>query len=358
MKNRLLIWTAVILLAFLFCFLSCCDDCPTCPQSQPKPVSDYDFYMASYSEGPGFHVYNTRQMGLTRYYPAQYIFAGVAISADGSKLLTTARGIGLIVYSLPEMDSLMTIAAVGGLEVSNTGAYVAVVGDSLVFLDGTSFNVLFTDSVYVGSGRFLLDDSKFYCIHNDKIRIYDMASRSVDSEFVCIIDGGYSPWVVRAQPNADGSVIYILAQFGGIIDRYLISYYPERDSVGMGYKMGPSDAYIILTPDGRQIVAVDGSKPDEFIASGNIIFIDTQIDRPIAIISAIMSIVGDTIPGFDPGGVTVTPDSRYALITPGPGGPWSVFGVIDLDIHKFVDIEIHRPDSLGFLGAWCQKFRK
>jgi len=358
MKHKPLIWTALILVAFLFCFLSCCNDCPTCPQPKPKPVSDYDFYLANPGDYNGFHVYNTKQMELTRFYPSQHQCRGVAISADGSKLLLVAGGIGLIVYSLPEMDSLMTISPGGVIIASNTGAYVAIMTDSLIFLDGTTFNVLFVDTVSVGYGPFLLDDSKFYCIHNNKIRIYDMASRSVESEIAYRTPGGYSPGIVRVQPNADGSVIYMLAQYGSIFDAYLISYYPARDSVGMGYKMGPSEAPVVLTPDGKQIIATDGGTPSEYLGSGNIIFIDTEIDRPIAVISAKLSIVGDSITGFDPGGVAVTPDSRYALVTPGAGGPCSVIGLIDLDMHKFVDIEIHSPDSVCVLGPWCQKLIK
>jgi hypothetical protein len=363
MKQRLIILTSLIILASIFIYLSCCEDCPVCPELPPEVLSDYDFYIANWAQDyTGVSVYNTKEMDIIGFYDIPGDKEDIAISADGTELIITTdisfQPDTLVVYGLPDLDTVAVLPVEGQLEVSNTGAYVAVMDDTLVFLDGNTYQILFTDTGRVTTGRFLLDDTKFYTIYDqNKVRIYDMVGESLYSE-IEIRDGDSLTGVSLLQPSADGDKIYFRAvYYGSMFYRRLISYYPEKDSIGIRYAVGPGLGHLRITPDGRQIIATDPCEGHGYCGSGDITFIDPEKDRLISLIPGFYSIPGQPYAHFESCIFDITPDSKYALFGSGPITPVEIIALVDLELHHFVDIKVIPFDSLVATGIWCQKFK-
>ncbi len=238
--------------------------------------------------------------------------------------------------------------------VSNTGRYIALLDDdSLVFLDGETYNVIFSDLINTYQGRFLPDDSRFYTFTStNHIRIYDMVGESLYVEIV-LVDPPYAPpGIFRIQPSSDGTTIFMIVSYGTIYNKYLISYYPASDSVGLYYPVGPGAGEIAITPDESQLILTDHSNVFGDPSLQQIIFIDLATQRVNKILSAGYCISGQSISGFDPGHFCITPDSRYALLVSSGIDPTYVFALVDIPNYEFKDIVYSPEDDRFYIDAF------
>jgi DNA-binding beta-propeller fold protein YncE len=329
----------------IFLAISCDDDCPVCP-GEDEIISDYDIIISSpYTQAPNLFVYNTLEKQIIDTIPMDHSWRSASLSADGSQLLMTkitqSAGDSLVIYGWQTMERITSRPVEGNIFVSNTGKYIAMLDDdSLVFLDGVTYDVLFSDVINTYQGCFLKDDSRFYTFANDNhIRIYDMMGESlyVDMAFT---DPPYAtPGIYRILPSPDGTRIFMVVSYGSIYSKYLISYYPQLDSVGLYYPVSPGSGEIAITPDERQLILTDHSNAFGDASLRQIVFIDLSTERVIKILSAGYCIAGQpTFAGFDPGHFCVTPDSRYALVVPSGFGPFHIFALVDIVNYKFEDI--------------------
>jgi len=358
MMKNLRNMTALILLFSVFMYLACCNDCPSCPQQQPEIVSDYDFYIASHGVDQGIYVYNTKKMEITAFHSLTIDGArDFALSADGTKFLFTYNHT-LFILGIPGMDTLETLPLYGYLEVSNSGAYMAVMGDTLKFLDATNFEILFIDTGQAHDGCFLLDDSKFYAIFNEnRIKIYDMPGESLYTQIDYTDGDTLFPSLSLIQPSPNGDKIYFKAAYGSIYEQFLISYYPDTDSTGFRYKVGTGLGQMHITPDGSRLMATDPCSSQDIYctASHTVISIDVINDVLLPVASGLYTVVNhDLITGFDPMSFAITPDSKYALVS---GGPYyGVLGLLDIAQHEFIDIMASpQLDSFAVDEVVCQK---
>jgi hypothetical protein len=348
----------------LFCLLvvfavSCDDDCPTCPPPPPEPVSDYDVYLAGFSGRP-MYVYNTKEMAVKDSLDFGDLTGlhHIAVSGDGRHFMITIDNDvtqGFKVFDLATGDTVKTHEFGDWIEVSNSGNYIALMDLTHVyFLNGLSYEILFTETINARAGRFLCDDSKFYCItDNYYIRIYDMASQTLDTVFRYYDDYGDSPTLYNLQPDQDGTKIYLIAGYTPTVT-VISAYDLSLDSTTLYYRIGPPGGDIRLTPDGSQVIYTDpGEVMIDQYGSMHVIYIDPESDAIISLVDAAHSIQSDL--GFIPGLLAITPDSRYSIVTCAGGCP--VFGIIDNIEHRFVDIfyDLTMPQTKSFVYVTCRK---
>jgi DNA-binding beta-propeller fold protein YncE len=344
-----------------------CEDCPNCPEIVENS-SDYDIYFIGYTsqyETEYMWIYNTKDQKIidSLLFEDLNSLEDMALSADGTKLVLVtehddlaASNNNVTVYSIPTLDTMVTYPVIASeVEISNTGKYVALFGrDSLVFLDGNTFQILFTDTVQVRGGRFLLDDSKFYAIKDYRyIRVYDMSSQALDTSIEYHDNDGNAPILEIVQPTADGSKLYLASAYGSTAG-FVLAYILSLDSTTLSYPYTAGASDLRLTHDGRQMVFTDpGQLAIGVYGSAHVIFFNPETDAIISIVPAGQSISGGEYPrGFYPGEIAITPDSRYTF-TGGCGNP--VFGVIDNNLHEYIDVEDHRETWKRVLNVSCSK---
>ena len=293
-----------------------------------------------------------------------YYIRDVAITFDATKLIFTTHNApqsdSLYVLNMPDMDTLLTRPFDGWIEVSNTGAYIAVLDDTLTFLDGNTFEILFSDTGRVYNGRFLLDDSKFYTVYdNHIIRVYDMHGESLYTEIDYYDNDSLHPSLWYIQPSATGNKIYLQAEYGYNY-QFLNTYYPAIDSTGNKQFIFAGLADLQITQDGNRIVATNPWSATGDMGSSTIFSINPDTDLFYPTITAYFAIDDDQFPVFDPGKFAITPDGRYGLFTTGPN-PWprGILGIVDFSTHEFIDmIGEGTTDSLNVFNVLCQKFLK
>lgn len=342
---------------------SCDDDCPVCP-GEDEIISDYDIFISNpYGDSGGFLIYNTVEKAVVDSIPYTTPWRDAAVSADGQHLMLTTRvspNDTFIVYDIQTMQRIKSILGEGYIEVSYTGAYIALLDDEgLVFLDGQTYDILFDDPIYCPQGRFLPDDSRFYTYTDPRhIRIYDMIGESlyVDLEYML---PPYSPPIIYSiQPSRDGCSVFMIISFGSEIWKYLISYNIELDSTAMFYPISFGGAGMAITPDGQKLIITDHSEAlYGYPATEQIIFFDANTQRVIDILSAGSSIIGQTYTGFSPGAICITPDCNFALVGPSGSGPRHVFALVDLNKYRFSDIIIEPLENRTITNVFCKKFR-
>jgi DNA-binding beta-propeller fold protein YncE len=351
---------SVLVISISIILYSCEDDCWPCPDCpEPEPVSDYDFYVSLVTPHKGLFVYNTKQRAVVDSVPALWSWSpqGMSVSAEGEEIIVSSfePRDTLLVLNRTTYDTITTLPLSGYLELSNTGSYIAVQGDSLVFLDGETYAPIFSDTVEVESGRFIFGDTLFYCVRNYReILVYDMRGESLMTRFEYVdrwLNQDYRPSVYLLQPSPDGKIIYFLVAYTTSAYKNLNAYYVEHDSTTLRYPMGSGVGDMRLTPDGRQMLVTDPSNMFGDYASGNVISMNPNNATFIAITPP----TWDPITAFEPCIIAITPDSKFALVGPGYYRISWKFGLIDLRTHEFVDVENFQIPLTTFFWVSCRK---
>jgi len=351
----------LLLISIIALYTGCERSCPECPTVK-NPVSDYNVYIGGWQAGKPIVVYNTKAMAIidTIYLDDSIAVNDLAVSADGQYVLVTTDPLAqkrLIVYDNIFKDTIKILPVGDKLVVSNTGAYVASLGvyaDSLVFLDGRTFDPVFGDNRKFMNSHFTLDDSLFYCVsHTNQIFIYDMSARALDT-IIEYNDFGSTPSITDVLPSVEGDRLYLLASLGSYM-HWLASYDPVHNSVLLRYYIGPPGAGgLEYTPDGKWVIATDpGLLTIEELGSEDVIFIDAQTDAVVSLIPAFFAMPGGS--ELFPGEIAITPDSRYTIVA---NASWASFGMIDNDTREFVDFEYKSVEGATFKKVACQKFLK
>jgi len=346
--------------------VSCDKDCPVCPPPVTEPVSDYDVYISG-TYAHAVYVYNTASKTITDTIPlpGSYYTLDIGISGDGRNLLVLDIGGGLFDrpdLTIIDLETLDTVKAFLGLfdyisgtiEVSNTGKYIAISGEhGIYFLDGTTFELLFSDTVYIESGRFTYNDSLFYGQRGlTNYFVYDLSAESLAVKDKYVDENGYSPHIWAIQPTHDRSAYFMFVRYGQT-SNWFISYRPGLDSTGIWLFMGPPGGDLRISPDGKTILASDpgfvvfGEMGSQMLIAANV------VNDGITVISPGYSEDGSF--ALLAGDIAFTPDSRYAMVTDEVG--WGV-GLLDMKTLRYVDVQ-RSPGAEGTTSlAACQRTNK
>jgi len=353
----------LLLVVPLLALSSCDDDCPTCPSAPTEMVSDYDIVLSGFG-GQSLSVYNTKEMAIVDSLQFGDLdrMANIALSPDGRHLMVALwldAGPETRIFDIETGDLVKTLPFGLSIEVSNDGRYIAMNNfDRLFFLDGTTYELLFSDTIVNRyTGRFLIDGTKFYCVKDDYyIHIYDMASQTIDTVFRYYDTTGFSPEIHHIQPDPTGQKIYFSCLYSPY-DFFLKGYSIVDDSTIFEYRVArPAFSDLRLTPDGSQIIYTDPGDVifDEF-GSMYVIFIEPETGAIISIVDANYSTHGQMQYGVMPGLFDITPDSRYTIVACAAGCP--AYGVIDNVQHRFVDMyyDTSIPQVTSFMYVTCSR---
>jgi len=143
MKQRLLITTALIGIFGLFIYLSCCDDCPTCPGDiEPPPLGNYRCYI--------WDTYNHVIMSIDT--PADTIVDTLHTDLMGYNFFVTPGGDKLLVLDYPthstQIYSTADLSHIGSLDMygdfyfdggDNYCLFNSLVDDKIYFIDPVTF---------------------------------------------------------------------------------------------------------------------------------------------------------------------------------------------------------------------------
>lgn len=359
-KNIFLSFAA--LYAILFISIGCEKECTTCP-IQKDPISDFDIVLCGREPFDPVVIYSTMDMIIidTIYLNNGRLTEGMAVSGDGRYLLLSTRESGsniysLMIYDLETLDTIKDFRAGEKLEVSNTGQYIATFGphvDSIIFLDGMTFEVLFSDNHAFLNGRFSANDNEFYCVsHTNEIFIYDIGAKKLDTVIEYHDNWGYPVALGNIQPSRDGGKLYLWADYNVNV-HYILAYQLENDTTLLMYPVGESCGDMRDTPDGKWLIITDpGNVVLDQPGSQQVIFIDAGTDAVVSLLSPLFALEGGISTDLYPGQIAITPDGRHTIVA---NADWKSFGMIDNIARRFVDIEYLSVEGAVFNRVSCQK---
>jgi hypothetical protein len=356
-----LVLSIVVLGTAIFNF-GCDEECPGCP-NRIDPISDYDIVLCGREPDDPLVIYNTKEMTIrdTLYLSNGRVTEGMAVSGDGGFVLLSAHESGssiysLMIYDLNTFDLVHDFRAGEKLEVSGTGRYIATFGphiDSIIFLDGTDFEVIFTDNRAFMNGRFSADESRFYGVsHTNEIFVYDIGQQALDTIIEYYDNWGNPVALGQVLPSPDFGKLYLWVDYNPSTN-FIVSYHHENDTTLLMYPVGQPGGDIRITPDAKWLIVTDpGNVVLEQPGSQQIIFIDAATDAVVSLLSPLFALEGGITTELYPGQLAITPDSRYTIVA---NAEWKSFGMIDNRIQKFVDIEYKSVEGAVFHRVSCQK---
>lgn len=317
-------------------FLACCDDCPNCPGDNPPEAGDY--YLIGYDI--------TQQIVVLIDIPADTIIDTIhcgfdsydmVAHPDSDKFMMLNNTDGTIeVYETSTLEHLETINQFGiyYFDVDDGYGLWFSPQDSALYKINTS-----TLSPIDTISRIFISDSFLDTLHN---RFY---ASKFEEEWVYIIDcenmakadsfRTESSVVEIAYSAATNQVFYISPSIsGGELHRYNLS---DSTDYFLEYLRTIAGG-ITITPDQKYILITDGADPLHGILSNPFIYIFNTESATLDVIAATPFIIYPPAGLMIFGNIAVTSDSRRAYVSAVPswyGGP-SPIGVIDIYSKKMI----------------------
>jgi len=319
MRQKLIILASLIGICGFFIYLSCCDDCPTCPADPVAELGNYRLYAADglnqflmSVDVPADTIVDSIRLD---YYPSE-----VFVTPDGSKLIV--MGGPTHVYNTADL-SLIEIPVKAGLYYfDGSDNYGVMVAGKLYFID--PINLMPYDSlVHPGNidfylGQSFLDtvtDRFFESIYRPEdttnaVYIFDCQTRTLIDSIV------FQPHLgdfVNIAYNWLTNDLYIISSYGSY---YSLFYQYDLDTDSMISQLPTilrrPYGSIAISPDGTRVYMTD---------SGHGMFGEHPI-HPIWVIDALTHQPISWIPPYDSTGIIryyfgqiiLTPDNRWAYI--------------------------------------------
>jgi len=321
MRQRLFITTALIGIFGLFIYLSCCDDCPTCPADPVYELGNYRLYAihGSYQflmsvDIPADTIVDSIRVD---YYPSE-----IFVTPDGSKLIVI--GGGGLVYNTSDLSLLETSVGGGYYYFDGSDNYGVLAGLNLYFIDPVSLTPF--DSVehlgYVlesdNRGQYFLDtvtDRFFETVFRSEdstnaVYMFDCQTRTLIDSIIFLPHLG--KFLNIAYNWLTNDLYIISAQLSG----YTLFYQYDLDTDSMIGQLPTilrrPYGSIAISPEGTRVYITD---------SGHGMFGEYPI-HPIWVIDAITNQPISWIPPYDSTGVIrpyfgqiiLTADNRWAYI--------------------------------------------
>jgi DNA-binding beta-propeller fold protein YncE len=333
--------------------LPACDRKPNDPDDPIKP-KEYVFWMPEY--------YN-RIEGVNRYYryfPVQDKFDtvisaiqcdyyyGATASADGSKLYLPNSDISVVTSD--SMRLLTTIANAGHTSVSADGRFLGICsGQGVRILNATTHLPWFEDTLQTMFGSFSQNGTRFFALSADSrlnwIAEYDVLNRSL----VRLIDLPHgNPHRVYPVENGDrlllslqyNSFDFAFAIYDQALDTFVLWHYlsPGHPRIAVA----PNEKYALVTNPGTLLIGPP--KPSSFLVFDLELNqlreeVDTRVVNPDSIKHA------GRLPTKH---VTITPDSKYALVTGIDDGEFLIYNLQTMKIETYHDYSY----TNGIITTW------
>jgi len=331
MRQKVLILASLIGICGFFIYLSCCDDCPTCP-SEPMIGSYYVYISNQYQ---CYHDYiwiidsRTDSLIDSIATPADDQVGIAGITPDGKYLVITSSLEGsLLICDVDTKEIVNRIYPTQHVLFPPGKSYMLAFRDGIAKYSIEDWSLIDSDTTPAGYWGGLFNSmSYFYGVNiSNEFIIYDYEAMSVVKiDTLKRIDGSM-PLEYYTELSSDDRYFYFLSspnqvfkydiEAGYIIDSIFISY--------GGYHGG-----LKCTPDGRYILLTEASSDFDYKNIGNLVLIDQAsftIDRRISTLGLNPFYPpGEALPVY---GIGITPDSRRVYCS--TIGPYISFDLTDL----------------------------
>ncbi|MEW5925357.1 MAG: hypothetical protein AB1746_15350 [Candidatus Zixiibacteriota bacterium] len=340
-KKLLLLLIGFCLLLFLG-FMSCCDDCPTCPKEEEPELGNYRLYAADGMNQflmsvdiPADTIIDSIRLD---YYPSD-----VFVTPDGGKVIVV--GGPTHVYNTADLSSIEMPVKAGLYYFDGSDNYGALVANKLYFIDPinlTPYDSLeHPGNIDINLGQYFLDtvtDRFFESIirwedTTNAVYLFDCRTRTLTDS---IIFPQHLGAFLNIAYNWLTNDLYIISLYNSTYS-FFYQYDIDADSMISPLPLILRKPYgsIAISPDGTRVYLTD---------SGHGMFGEPPI-HPIWVIDALINQPICWIPNYDSAGVIapffgqiiLTPDNRWAYIgsnsSSGGGVP---VAVVDRQVNKIV----------------------
>jgi len=341
MAKNLTILTSVILLFFLFMFVSCCDDCPTCGDEEPPELGNYRIYALS-TFTDFLIAIDTPSDSITDSVVIDYHGMDVFVTPDGKQLMVMNQtDYTMELYNAKDLSHVGTHPRYGDYYFDTTDNYGLCVSyrtENLLFINTTTLmpedsldvNLLFSyldtvNNIFWGSD--LEEGSVIYKIDCNTHQILDTIHLSYQGDTVHVIQLAY---------NWYDDYLYFHAGMGG--RAFFMQYDITNDSIT--HITWETDALggVTVSSDGRYVYWTDSGNGAQGIFPDGYVYVVDVLSHSII----------DAIPPYSfPGGhislpffgeIIYTPDKRR-LYVGSNNNAWAEvpIEVIDLYEGKVID---------------------
>ncbi len=245
-----LCWVAVAV------WLAGCDDDFVVPPVGPEPAHLY-FFEGSYNDQ--IFLFDPVALSLDSFILPVLARWDIRVSPD-EKTLYVPNDEGLHVIDLASRQMTQTLPFLGfwRVAVSPDGAFLAVLGDSLLVVRTSDYSIIYSDTnsaVWWDQGRFSRDSKHFFCA---KLYYSPPGPRAYGSAFH--LDLRKRPYRTSERERPEGAVRMVVPS--PRLDRWLLiiggGRFAVLDTLGDSLIYdetlpGPAGA-VVVTPDGRRVV--------------------------------------------------------------------------------------------------------
>ena len=321
MRQKLIILASLIGICGFFIYLSCCDDCPTCPADPVTELGNYRLYAVDglfqflmSVDVPADTIVDSIRLD---YYPSE-----VFVTPDGSKLIV--MGGGGLVYNTSDLSLVETSIGGGYYYFDGSDNYGVLTAQNLYFIDPVSLTPF--DSVehlgYVlesdNLGQYFLDtltDRFFETVFRledstNAVYKFDCQTRTLIDSIIFAPNLGK---FLNIAYNWLTNDLYIISSYGSYYSLFY-QYDMDADSIvsTSPIMLRWATGSIAVSPDGTRVYMTDG---------GHGMFGEYPI-HPIWVIDALTHQPISWIPPYDSTGIVrpyfgqivLTADDRWAYI--------------------------------------------
>ena len=353
MRHKLLITTALIGIFGLFIYLSCCDDCPTCPGNiEPQPLGNYRCYICdAYSniivsiDTPADTVVDSIH---TDYMPYDFF-----VTPDGDKLLVSNFEMqSTTILSTADLSNIGSLDMYGEYYFDGGDNYClcnSLLDDKIYFIDPitfvpydsiprlTRFGCLDTvDNVFFG--RKLAVDSNGNSVEQNVIFKIDCDSRELADSFVVMTEDTQMPVLVHRLVYNGKTKDLFFHGYENVDLSYLYRYNVTTRSLDRMIETRGGYGDVAISIDRKELYVSDPGVPVFGIAPLEYLMIfDSESGEMVSTVSALVyPELEHTYTGR--GIICPTPDGRRLYVGAESYTGWGPAVVIDLEDRVIIEV--------------------
>ena len=350
MRQKVLILASLIGICGFFIYLSCCDDCPTCPGDiEPPPLGNYRLYSICFWDGM-LMSYDIPADTIIDSVTLAYQSYGVFVTPDGERLLVMRAqegNFGTDIFNSRDLSLIGSTNQYGDYYfdgADNYGIMLSYTDESIYFIDPASLNSI--DTIFKFGSHGYLDSvgNQFFCVKYPGVNVV----YRVDCEKRRLTDSLILPGTEIAGIcyNHFSNDLYYSC-YNPFPYAYIIQYDLDNEVILNETAIVGASFGISTTINGDRIFANDSGSRD-WLPPGYIWVFDAVTNEVCNLIEPYDYSAGNLLqPSF--GQILMTPDGRrayvassYSMIAETP------IAVVDLLTDKIIKV---LPSALGFGGT-------
>ncbi|MEW5925285.1 MAG: hypothetical protein AB1746_14985 [Candidatus Zixiibacteriota bacterium] len=350
MRNRLLLLFISLGMSLFLGFMSCCDDCPTCPkEEEPPPLGKFRLYSICFWDGMLIS-YDIPADTIVDSVTLPYQSYGVFVTPDGERLLVMRaqeNNFGMDIFSARDLSLLGSTNQYGDYYFDGTDGYgimLSFTDESIYFVDPV--NLYPTDTIVRFGNHGYLDTvgNNFFGVKYPGINIV----YRIDCNIRQLIDSIVLPGTEISEIcyNHYSNELYYSC-YNPYPYAYFIQYDLNNKTILNETMMTGGSWGAAITIEGDRIFANDSGSRD-WLPPGYIWVFDALTNEVCHLIEPFDYATGTILhPSF--GQILMTPDGRrayiassYSMIAETP------IAVVDLQTEKIIKV---LPSAYGFGGT-------